>query len=99
MSYLFWNYCGLGLGTVVRALHGLIHKYKPAMISLSETKMKDHRIDGVRRRMRFVDGFNVAPVGKAGGLSLWWDTSLEVNILYSSKHIIDARVRELGEQQ
>lgn len=63
------------------------------MIFLSETKTKDHRIDGVRRRMGFSDGFNVSPIGRAGGLSLWWDDSLEVIITFSSKHIIDARVR------
>ncbi|CAN6587433.1 unnamed protein product [Malus baccata var. baccata] len=66
------------------------------MIFLAETKMKDHRINGVRRRMGFLNGFNVTPVGRAGGLSLWWDDSLDVEILFSSKHIIDARVMEKG---
>ncbi|KAM2201343.1 hypothetical protein ACFX1R_001179 [Malus domestica] len=60
--------------------------------------MKDHRIDGVRRRMGFVDGFNVALMGRAGGFSLWWDASMEVNIIFFSKLIIDVRFRELGEQ-
>lgn len=58
------------------------------MIFLSEIKMKDHRIDGVQRRMWFPYGFNVGHIGKSGGLSLWWDTQLEVEI--------DARVRTLG---
>ncbi|KAM1023967.1 hypothetical protein ACFX2I_037177 [Malus domestica] len=31
----------------------------------------------VRRRMGFVNGWDVPPVGSAGGLSLWWDDSLE----------------------
>ncbi|XP_070667373.1 uncharacterized protein [Malus domestica] len=58
--------------------------------------MKDHRIDGVRRRMGFLNGFNVTPIGRAGGLSLWWDDTVEVEILFSSKHIIDARMMEKG---
>lgn len=49
------------------------------MIFLSETKMKNHRIDGVRRRMGFLNGFSVSPLGKAGGMSLWWVDSLEVD--------------------
>ncbi|KAM1585182.1 hypothetical protein ACFX1Z_038078 [Malus domestica] len=58
--------------------------------------MKDHRVNGVRRRMGFADGFNVSPISRAGGLSLWWEDSLEVQIVFSSKHIIDAKVREVG---
>lgn len=40
--------------------------------------MKDHKIDGVRRHIGFSSGFNVPPIEKAGGLSLWWDDSVEV---------------------
>ena len=60
--------------------------------------MKDYRIDGVGRRMGYSNGFNVSPIGRAGGLSLWWDNVLEVEIIYLSKHIIDARVKEEGTQ-
>lgn len=84
---------------VVRALYGLIRKYKPFIIFLFETKIRDHRIDGVRRCMRVLGGFNVAPIRKPGGLSLWWDDSLEVDVIYSLKNIIDAQVREVGEQK
>lgn len=49
--------------------------------------------------MRVLGGFNVAPIGKPGGLSLWWDDSLEVDVIYSLKNIIDAQVREVGEQK
>ena len=96
-SFLFWNCRGLGSDTAVRALHGLIRNRRPAMIFLSETKMKDHRLDGVRRRMGFNNGFNVSPVGRAGGLSLWWDNSLEVQVLFSSRNVIDALMRKTGE--
>ncbi|CAN6551855.1 unnamed protein product [Malus baccata var. baccata] len=89
MNYLIWNCRGLGSDTVVQALCGLIRKHRPSMIFLSETKMKDHRIDGIRRRMGYSLGFNVSPVGRAGGLSLWWHESLNVIILFSSAHIID----------
>ncbi|CAN6543682.1 unnamed protein product [Malus baccata var. baccata] len=61
------------------------------MIFLSEIKMKDHRIIGVRRRMGYANGFNVALIGRAGGLSLWWDDSITVDVIEFSKHLIDAR--------
>ncbi|CAN6558737.1 unnamed protein product [Malus baccata var. baccata] len=89
MNYLLWNCRGLGSDPVVRALRGLIRKHRPSMIFLSETKMRDHRIDGIRRRLGYSFGFHVSPIGRAGGLSLWWIESMNVNILFSSAHIID----------
>ncbi|KAM2626797.1 hypothetical protein TB2_000341 [Malus domestica] len=59
--------------------------------------MKDHRLDGVRRRLGFHYGVNVSPVGRAGGLSLWWDDSVEVQTLFSSKNIIDVIMRNDGD--
>ncbi|CAN6691397.1 unnamed protein product [Malus baccata var. baccata] len=46
MILVFWNCRGLGSDTAVRALHGLIRNKRPSMIFLSETKMKDHRLNG-----------------------------------------------------
>lgn len=79
--HLLCNCRGLGSDIVVRALHGKIRKLKPSTIFLSETKMKDHRIDEVKRHMRFSNRFNVSPIGRAGGLSMWWDDSVEVEII------------------
>lgn len=97
MIHFFWNCRGLGSDTVVRALHGQIRKLRPSMIFRSEMKINDRRINGVKRRMGYRRGFNLPPIGKAGGLSLWWDDSVKVEIIFSSKHVIDARVREVGE--
>lgn len=89
--HLCWNCRGLGSNTVVQALHRQIRKHKSSMIFLSKTKMKDQGIWGVRHHMGYSNGFSVAPVGKAGDLSLWWDDLKQVEIMESSKHIIDAR--------
>ncbi|CAN6706248.1 unnamed protein product [Malus baccata var. baccata] len=50
-------------------------------------------------RLRFANGFNVEPIGKAGGLSLWWDEFMEVQIVFSSTHVIDAIARVEGEHR
>lgn len=50
--------------------------------------MKSHIIEGVRRRMGYKLGFDVPPIGAAGGLSLWWNEPVEVNILISTKKLI-----------
>ena len=98
MIHLLWNCRGLGSDTVVRALHGHIRKHRPAMVFLSETKMKNHRIAALRRTMGYDNGFDVSLVGLAGGLSLWWDNGLEVRMSFSSNFVIDSYICLNGSQ-
>ncbi|KAM1166301.1 hypothetical protein TB1_024910 [Malus domestica] len=97
MIFLMWNCRGLQTDTVVQALHGLIRQHKPSVVFLLETKMKNHMIEGVRRRMGYQKGFDFPPVDAAGGLSLWWNGMIEVNILSSSKNLIHSKLRVRGE--
>ncbi|KAM1840040.1 hypothetical protein ACFX15_014226 [Malus domestica] len=46
--------------------------------------------------MGYPNGFNVAQTGCVGGLSMWWDDSLEVEVGFSSKHITGAWIRVVG---
>ncbi|KAM1941163.1 hypothetical protein ACFX13_028778 [Malus domestica] len=68
MIHLIWNCRGLGSNTVFRALHGLIRKYRPSVVFLSETKMQNHRIHGVRRMMGYTIGCDIPPAGGSRGL-------------------------------
>ncbi|KAL6227499.1 hypothetical protein ACLB2K_001456 [Fragaria x ananassa] len=49
--------------------------------------------------MRFSQGFCVDPIGIAGGLCLWWDDSLLINIVDFSKNFLDTMITfvETGE--
>ncbi|KAI5312440.1 hypothetical protein L3X38_041613 [Prunus dulcis] len=51
--------------------------------------MRSNMIDRVRRRMGFDNGFNVDPVSVAGGLSLWWDNNVEMEVLFSTPNLIE----------
>lgn len=42
--------------------------------------------------MGFNNGSLVDPVGRAGGLALWWSHLVDVSIIESSKNIIDTYV-------
>lgn len=59
--------------------------------------MKDHIIEGVRRRMGYHEGFDVPHLGMVGGLSLWWNEKMEVNVLSSFKNLIHFEMRQRGE--
>lgn len=68
----------------------------PFAIFLMETKMKTSKIEGLRRRMGYHMGFDVAHVGTAGGLSLWWDTSVSAEIQFSYTNVICSMMKSIN---
>lgn len=46
--------------------------------------------------MGYLEGF-VSPLGVTGGLSLWWNDKMEVNVLYFSKNLIHFEMKLRGE--
>ncbi|KAK4259188.1 hypothetical protein QN277_005544 [Acacia crassicarpa] len=57
-----------------------------------ETKQKASVVRKVRRRCGFTEEWIVNPVGRSGGLALWWSDVVTVNILFSSSNIIHTSV-------
>lgn len=58
--------------------------------------MKNHIIEGVRRQTRYHMRFVVLPSGTAGGLCLWWNDNMKINVLSSSRNLIHTEMREQG---
>ncbi|CAL9010119.1 unnamed protein product [Prunus brigantina] len=54
--------------------------------------MKDNAINVIRRKLGYRNSFNFDPDGIAGGLSLWWNDDLDIQILSSSKNVIDTAI-------
>lgn len=48
--------------------------------------------------MKYVNGFNVELVGIAGGLSLWWNESVEVDMVDAFQSFIDVSCRDVERQ-
>lgn len=97
MIYLIWNCQGLGSDLTVRALHGFIKECRPSAVFLMEKKMQSIIIDRVRSRMGFQNGYNAPPYGLASGLSLWWDESVNVDVVFSFENLIDTKMQILSD--
>ncbi|XP_021834215.1 uncharacterized protein LOC110774005 [Prunus avium] len=96
MIQLIWNCQGLGTALTVQILRGMIHSHNPSVVFLMETKQNCHRMNQLRMRLGYQQGFNVDPIGLAGGLSLWWKPNVSVQIISASKNLIDTAI--LGDQ-
>ncbi|KAF7838884.1 reverse transcriptase [Senna tora] len=85
---------GLGVALTVKALRELCRKFKPHVVFLMETRCRSVKMENIRRRkiLHFDQDFYVDPVGKSGGLAIWWKEEIGLNILFHSKNFIHSRL-------
>ena len=88
MNIISWNCQGLGVALTIHNLKEECLRNKPQLVFLMETKQKRRKVRKARRKCGFDEEWIVDPVGRSGGLALWWMEDVVVNILFSSKNII-----------
>lgn len=96
MSIISWNCQGFGVALTVQNLKEVVRKEKPQLVFLMETKKQINFLDRKRRAFGFDEGWYVNPIGKSGGLALWWTNEVKVNIISSSKNIIHTKIESLA---
>lgn len=92
MSYIIWNCQGIGSDLTVRSLREMIRKKSHSIVFLMETKQKHNRLSKIAKEMGFSYDIAVDPDGMAGGLCLWWDDRVKIEVSGKSKNLIDTRV-------
>ena len=92
MRTLAWNCRGASRALTVRALKALIREKSPDVGFEAESKSKSHRIERIHSSIGFVDKFCVEPVGKSGGLAIFWKAGMDLEIVYSDKNVIASLV-------
>ncbi|VAI29049.1 unnamed protein product [Triticum turgidum subsp. durum] len=93
MSFLCWNCRGLGTDATVGELKWLVGKFRPSLLFLSETKMRDSRARKFMWQLGFNGSFAVSSDGLSGGLVLFWSSSISVSLRAFSNQIIDILIK------
>ena len=92
MSLLNWNYRGFENPQIVNVLKKVIRIEKCNFVFLMETKSDVKWMKIVRERCGFKDGFSYPSKGASGGLALFWDSDIKVQVMSSAVSYIDALV-------
>lgn len=92
MSLLCWNCKGLGNHRTVRDLCRRIKEKCPNLVFLMETKLRSNKLNLIKYKTGFQNLFVVDGVGRSGGLALFWDEDIDVQIKNYSKRHINAKV-------
>ncbi|KAF4395935.1 hypothetical protein F8388_013104 [Cannabis sativa] len=90
-----WNCHGLGNKAAVRQLTVLIRQSNPEVIIISETRLSLEKFHSLCGKLHFVDGVYVPPVGRAGGIGLYWKRGVRCEDAQAGKEVFWNRVSDL----
>ena len=80
------------MDSTVRRLKEICRKYLPDILCLAETKQQDDYVRDVGAQLGFPNSVIVPPVGVGGGLVIFFQQSIQLNVLSQSAHLIDCNV-------
>ena len=96
MNTIAWNCEGAGADLTKEHLHELFHCFLPRFLFLSETKNNRSFLQNVQVSFGYDHVCTVDPVGRSGGLALFYMDDPSVTILYTDAHMIDIETRLEG---
>jgi exonuclease III len=94
MSVLSTNCRGLGGAATVRELRDLVKRFTPSILCVVETQMHRSSVESLTRSLGFNKSFAVSSSGRSGGLGLFWNNEIKIEVLPYSQYHLDVIVSE-----
>lgn len=66
----------------------------PSIIFIMETKCNDKSFEIAKAKLKYANCFYVKPVGKKGGLAMFWSNDSELQIINYSQYYIHAQIMD-----
>lgn len=83
---------------MVNKLKRLIIKHRPHLAFLMDTRNKISYVDFLRSRMGFELGWRIYLIGLNRGLTFWWNSDSNVEVLISDQNLIDTCITGITRQ-
>lgn len=88
MTILSWNCRGVAATATMNELRELCKHHQPVVLFLMETKAPKERIRKIQQSLKFQASFCVESRGLSGGLALFWNDNISVQILNATPNYI-----------
>ena len=96
MSIICWNYRGVGKASTVRELREIVKNFAPTLLCILETQIDKVRVESLATSIGFDKGYVVSSVGRSGGIGLFWNNTINIDISGYSNYHLDCEVRDPG---
>ena len=93
MNLLCWNCRGLGNPATVREVRELTNKFAPAVLCLLETQIQKARAELLALSFGYKNSHAVGSSGRSGGLVIFWNDDINLEVMGSSKYFVDAKIQ------
>jgi len=94
MSTMCWNCRGAGKAAAVRELRDFARQFAPTLLCIVETQIDGNRVEALSGRLGYDNAYVVSSQGRSGGIGLFWNNSIKVEILGYSVYHLDAMLEE-----
>ena len=96
MSSFCWNCRGAGKAATVRELRDFAKKFTPTVLCIVETQVKGARVEALANTLGYDNAYAIDSQGRSGGIGIFWNNTINVEILGDSVYHIAAKVVEEG---
>ncbi|PNT71493.1 hypothetical protein BRADI_2g28415v3 [Brachypodium distachyon] len=95
MKILSWNCWGVGQPRTVQELVHLVQVHRPKVVFLSETRQPCKVVENLKWRLGLRNVIIFKGRGKGGGLAVFWDESVQLDLIKLSHRHINVIIYEL----
>jgi exonuclease III len=96
MSTLLWNCRGLGNVATVHELRDFAKEFPPSILCVVETQVHKSRVESLAGTLGYDNVFDVSSIGRSGGLVIFWNNEIKIDLLPYSQYHIDDVVHSLS---
>jgi exonuclease III len=95
---MFWNCRGLGNYATIRELCTLVAQNRPSVLCVLETQVQNNRVKNLARSLGFDNCYAVSSDGRKGGIAMYWNNNLTMELIHYSQYHIDMIVHEQNKE-
>ena len=92
-----WNCRGAGKPATVRELRNTAKQLPPLFVCIVETQLEGSRVESLAETLGYNKGFAVSSSRRSGGIGLFWNDSIKLEVIGYSEYHIDVIVDDLVE--
>ena len=94
MSTFCWNCRGAGNTATVQELRDFTRKLSPTLLCIVETQIEGSRVESLAATLGYDNAYAVDSEGRSGGIGLFWNNEIKIDILGYSRYHLDVSVKE-----